>query len=230
MFARILKAGLLVLAVIAAFSFALPVSAADWRGGGRGFHSRVFPGSFHGSFAGNRNGFHRNFDPGRRFQFADRGRFGRGGFQDRRNGFRNRGVFGNNGFAWNNRGWNNRGWNKGFGWNNRGWNNRGWWANRRVGPNHLMTLSSSSGVITNRGSGVVVILSDRADTDLISNNYAGSNDVYRADGGTYVTGYGYAGGGPDQVTDPHPGAKIIDTARAGDPCSHENGVCVIRAR
>jgi hypothetical protein len=222
MFARILKAGMLVLAAVAALSFALPVSAADWRGGGRGFHSsRVF----HGPFAGNRYGYHRGFDPGRRSQFADRGRFWRNRPDGGRYAYRYRDGFRNNGFA--NNGFGNNGFsNGGFVSNDSAWR----YNRRNVGPNRLLRRSSSSDIITNRGSGVTVILSDRSDVDVISNNYAGSTDVYTADGGTYVTGFGYSDDGARRASNPRPRATIIDTARAGDPCSHENGVCVIRAR
>lgn len=223
MIARIFKAGVLVLAAIAALSFSFPASAADWRGGGRGFHSPVI----HGAYGGNRYGFHRGFDPGRRWESADNRRFWRNRpddhHADRRDGFRNRNGFGNNGFADNGYG--------GFSDNRFASNDRNWRFDRRNGgPNRLLQRSSSSSIITNRGSGVTVILSDRSDVDVISNNYAGSADVYRADGGTYITGYGYSDGRASRASALRPRATIIDTARAVDPCSHENGVCVIRAR
>lgn len=59
--------------------------------------------------------------------------------------------------------------------------------------------------------------------------YAGSADVYQADGGTYVVGYGgynpYARPAPVQL---RPRAKVINVRYAPNPCSYEAGVCVIR--
>lgn len=211
--ARMFKAGLLVLAALAALSISLPASAADWRGGGRGFQSH----GFHRLYQGNRYGFHRGYDPGRRWHSGDNRRFWANRVDDRHSGFRNRAGF-NNGFADNGFG--------GFG-NNR-FDGNGRFDRHGGRPTRLLQRSSSSSIITNRGNGVTVIVSDRPDVDMISNNYAGSTDVYRADGGTYVTGYGYSDS--QRVSTLRPRATVIDTARAGDPCSHENGVCVIRGR
>ncbi|MDL2406277.1 hypothetical protein PY650_11550 [Rhizobium calliandrae] len=57
--------------------------------------------------------------------------------------------------------------------------------------------------------------------------YAGTADIYQADGGTYVVGYG---GGYDQSEPaaPMPRAKVIDVKHARNACSYEAGVCVIR--
>jgi len=59
--------------------------------------------------------------------------------------------------------------------------------------------------------------------------YAGSADVYQANGGTYVIGYGgydpYAQTVAPQL---RPKAKVIDVRYARNPCSYEAGVCVIR--
>ncbi|KAA1179381.1 hypothetical protein FP026_17575 [Rhizobium tropici] len=59
--------------------------------------------------------------------------------------------------------------------------------------------------------------------------YAGTADVYQANGGTYVLGYGgynpYARPATAQLK---PKAKVIDVRYADNPCSYEAGVCVIR--
>ena len=60
-------------------------------------------------------------------------------------------------------------------------------------------------------------------------SYAGSADVYRADGGTYVIGYGgYNPYARSVAAQPRPKAKVIDVRYAGNPCSYEAGVCIIR--
>jgi hypothetical protein len=60
--------------------------------------------------------------------------------------------------------------------------------------------------------------------------YAGTADIYQADGGTYVVGYG--GYGSDQYQGRpvtlRPRAKVIDVKLARNACSYEAGVCVIR--
>lgn len=59
--------------------------------------------------------------------------------------------------------------------------------------------------------------------------YAGSADVYQANGGTYVVGYGgYDPYARPAAVQPRPRAKVIDVRYAGNPCSYEAGVCVIR--
>lgn len=61
--------------------------------------------------------------------------------------------------------------------------------------------------------------------------YAGSADVYQANGGTYVLGFGGGGYNPyarSVAVQPRPKAKVIDVRYAGNPCSYEAGVCVIR--
>lgn len=59
--------------------------------------------------------------------------------------------------------------------------------------------------------------------------YAGTADVYHANGGTYVLGYGgYNPYARPAVTQPRPRAKVINVRYAGNPCSYEAGVCVIR--
>ncbi|ENN89603.1 hypothetical protein RHSP_59640 [Rhizobium freirei PRF 81] len=59
--------------------------------------------------------------------------------------------------------------------------------------------------------------------------YAGTADVYQADSGTYVVGYGgYNPYARPVAAQPRPRAKVINVRYAADPCSHEAGVCVIR--
>ena len=59
--------------------------------------------------------------------------------------------------------------------------------------------------------------------------YAGSADVYQANGGTYVVGYGgYNPYARPAAVQPRPRAKLINVRYAGNPCSYEGGVCVIR--
>ncbi|OCJ10971.1 hypothetical protein A6U86_23625 [Rhizobium sp. AC27/96] len=59
--------------------------------------------------------------------------------------------------------------------------------------------------------------------------YAGSADVYQANGGTYVVGYGgYNPYARPAAVQPRPRAKVINVRYAGNPCSYEAGVCVIR--
>ena len=73
-----------------------------------------------------------------------------------------------------------------------------------------------------------IVMMERRDA-ASAGSYAGSADVYRADGGTYVIGYGgynpYARSAAAQL---RPKAKVIDVRYAGNPCSYEAGVCVIR--
>ena len=57
--------------------------------------------------------------------------------------------------------------------------------------------------------------------------YAGSPYAYQTDGGTYVGGDGYYRlAAPERNLAPK--AKVIDVLYAGNPCSYEAGVCVIR--
>ncbi|WFU08546.1 hypothetical protein QA646_14770 [Rhizobium sp. CB3090] len=73
-----------------------------------------------------------------------------------------------------------------------------------------------------------IILMDRQYAANIG-TYAGTADMYQADGGTYIVGYG---GGYDPYQNESaalkPRAKVIDVKRAGNACSYEAGVCVIR--
>lgn len=73
-----------------------------------------------------------------------------------------------------------------------------------------------------------IILMERHDA-ASAGTYAGTADVYQADGGTYVLGYGgYNPYSRPAATQLRPKAKVIDVRYAGNPCSYEAGVCVIR--
>ncbi|PZM09583.1 hypothetical protein [Rhizobium tubonense] len=200
---RLLKSSSVFLAVALAASMALPALGGDFGVGGRGFPR---PG-IHGTHFGNGGfGFQRNFHARGRNQFASGDRFPFQG-RDFRHHNGDRMFGGRNNFA--------RNGNGGFGGGNYFRSNR---------PQRLYTLG---GYGANGGSSVRVILRDQPDYGFIS-NYAGATDVYRADGGTYATGYSYSSGGQQQGSIARPRAKIIDVARMPDVCSNENGVCVIR--
>ncbi|WFR94975.1 hypothetical protein [Rhizobium tumorigenes] len=98
--------------------------------------------------------------------------------------------------------------------------------NGHMRGNHLRMLASRD-FSTRRGGGIAVIESRQPDYDFIS-NYAGSVDVYHANGGTYITGYGDGGYTGSSAPVMAPRAKIIDVARTRNGCAYENGVCVIR--
>ncbi|TXH80954.1 MAG: hypothetical protein E6Q77_09240 [Rhizobium sp.] len=73
-----------------------------------------------------------------------------------------------------------------------------------------------------------IVIMDRRDASS-AGSYAGTADVYRGDGGTYVLGYGgYNPYAQPVAAQPRPKAKVIDVRYAGNPCSYEAGVCVIR--
>ncbi|SCB23227.1 hypothetical protein [Rhizobium hainanense] len=73
-----------------------------------------------------------------------------------------------------------------------------------------------------------IVIMERRDA-ANAGSYAGSADVYRADGGTYVIGYGgYNPYAQPAATQLRPKAKVIDVRYAGNPCAYEAGVCVIR--
>ena len=215
MVARMLKAGMVALAVLTALSLSSTVDAADWHGGQGAFRP-------HGVYG--HAGFNNHFDPGGRTRYAGRGRFWanrpdlngpeawRYGHARRDGGRRN---FGDQGYR--------LGANDGFA-GRADFNHF-----RRDRPMPLIRRSSSSDIVTSRGSGVTVILSDRPDVSTISSDYAGAG-VYQTDSGTYATGFSSGDGYAGQISSLRPRARIIDTARAGDPCSHENGVCVIRGQ
>ncbi|HEY0122744.1 MAG TPA: hypothetical protein VGC14_13490 [Rhizobium sp.] len=73
-----------------------------------------------------------------------------------------------------------------------------------------------------------IVLMDRPYAASIG-TYAGTTNIYRADDGTYVLGDGgydrYPGRPAPRLK---PRAKVIDVKLAGDACSYEAGVCVIR--
>jgi len=107
-----------------------------------------------------------------------------------------------------------------------GWFNRG-----NVGVNFDMYgpywrpgLSPSANGTS--GSTVTIISTSQPDWDSVG-NYYGANSVLWARNGTYVTSSGF---GPSPVLAPRPRStvKVENVATMADPCSHENGVCVIR--
>jgi hypothetical protein len=73
-----------------------------------------------------------------------------------------------------------------------------------------------------------IVLMDRQYAADIG-TYAGTADMYQANDGTYVLGYGGYDPYPGKpATQLKPRAKVIDVKLAGNACSHEAGVCVIR--
>jgi hypothetical protein len=179
---------------------ALPAEAAGHRGG-RGFHG----GGFNSAYIDRHSGYRHGFDRDRgRFAGGNGSRFNRDyrGYGDyRRDRFGPRPLVSND-----------------FGRGRAGW---------RHDADRPRRLSSTSGFVIRRGSGTTVLLSDRSDYDFVR-NFSGSSDVYRGDGGTYATGFGFGDGNSRRASAVAPRARVIDTARASDPCSHEAGVCVIR--
>ncbi len=73
-----------------------------------------------------------------------------------------------------------------------------------------------------------IVVMERRDA-ANAGTYAGTADVYHANGGTYVLGYGgYDPYARPAAAQPRPRAKVIDVRYAGNPCSYEASVCVIR--
>ncbi|MQB45322.1 hypothetical protein [Rhizobium sp. ICMP 5592] len=73
-----------------------------------------------------------------------------------------------------------------------------------------------------------IVLMDRQYAADIG-TYAGTADVYQANDGTYVLGYGGYGQYPGKpATRLRPRAQVIDIKLARNACSYEAGVCVIR--
>ncbi|HEX8045290.1 hypothetical protein [Rhizobium sp.] len=73
-----------------------------------------------------------------------------------------------------------------------------------------------------------IVLMDRQYAADIG-TYAGTADVYQANDGTYVLGYGGYGRYPGKpATQLRPRAQVIDIKLARNACSYEAGVCVIR--
>jgi len=91
------------------------------------------------------------------------------------------------------------------------------------GPRWRPQLSS----VANAGSTVTIISTNQSDYDQVG-NYAGANSVLRTGGGTYVTSSGYGTNPALFAEQPRPNAKVVHVATMADPCSHEQGVCVIR--
>ncbi|MFK0164596.1 hypothetical protein [Rhizobium sp. NPDC090279] len=102
---------------------------------------------------------------------------------------------------------------------------RHWHHHDRSGIVRLKQISQPQGSEQHPARIVIMERRDAAN----AGSYAGSADVYRADGGTYVIGYGgYNPYARPVAAQPRPKAKVIDVRYAGNPCSYEAGVCVIR--
>ena len=95
----------------------------------------------------------------------------------------------------------------------------------RFRPRRIARLAPSP--YAGSGDSTGVVLDEAAETSVIG-SYSGAGSVYETDGGTYVLSGGYPVYGAPQTAAPAPRAKIIDVARAGNACSYEHGVCVIR--
>ena len=103
---------------------------------------------------------------------------------------------------------------------------RHWHHRDHSGLVRLHQLSEPQG--TRQQQPARIVFMERRDA-ASAGTYAGSADVYRADGGTYVIGYGgYNPYAPPATVQLRPKAKVIDVRYAGNPCSYEAGVCVIR--
>lgn len=198
-------------AVVIGTTVATPVLAADHHGQGGNVFYRGGHGAFHHGMQD--NGFAGRGADGRNFAF-------RGAFPHRtmgRSRFEHRG-FGNDGgdrriSAQNITRHGGYPFDRGNG-------------NNHFRANHPRFLASRD-LSMRRGSGISVISRNQPDYDSIS-NYSGSVDIYHANGGTYISGYGDGGGQQDSNTTMRPRAKIIDVARMHNSCAFENGVCVIR--
>lgn len=203
MFGNLQKFGMLFAGVVLCLSTTAPSIAADFHGhGGNVFYRGHYSGRFNGG-AGQANNFHG----------------GTPHWGGNRSGFEHRYFTGNR-------------YDRGMTAQNGRWRHDN---NERFGSqsfgNHLHgnrpRMLASRDLSIQRGSGISVIQRNQPDYDFIS-NYAGSTDVYQANGGTYVTGYGDGGGQDGSVQRTRPRSKMIDVSRMHDACSHENGVCVIR--
>jgi len=90
------------------------------------------------------------------------------------------------------------------------------------GPQRLHEISWSQ-----RQPARIVLMDQPYAADI--GTYAGTTNVYQANDGTYVLGYGGYDPYPDKpATQLKPRAKVIDVKLAGSACSYEAGVCVIR--
>lgn len=102
---------------------------------------------------------------------------------------------------------------------------RHWHHHDRSGLVHLSQISQPQ---RREQQPARIVIMERHDA-ANAGSYAGSADVYRADGGTYVIGYGgYNPYARPATFQPRPKAKVIDVRYAANPCSYEAGVCVIR--
>jgi hypothetical protein len=214
------KLTMIVAAGVIAVATAAPSMAADFHGHGgnvyyRGQHGAFLNGrggtasNYHDRmlhWGGNRAGFENRYFGGDRGMTARNGQWRHGG-EDR---------FGNRDFG-----------NQDSGnFADRNFGNQGFDNHRHGERPHILASRDFS---TRRGSGISVRERSQPDYDFIS-NYAGSTDVYRANGGTYVAGYGNGDGSNEDPSSQatRPRSKLIDVGRMRDACSHENGVCVIR--
>jgi hypothetical protein len=103
---------------------------------------------------------------------------------------------------------------------------RHWRHNNHSGFVRLHEISASQGFGQRQPARIVLMERHEAAN---TGTYAGTADVYQADGGTYVVGYGgYNPYARPAVVQPRPRAKVIDVRYADNPCSYEAGVCVIR--
>ncbi|MBY3051659.1 hypothetical protein [Rhizobium laguerreae] len=112
-------------------------------------------------------------------------------------------------------------------WRNRGirFDNAYRSRNRKERMPFLKHFSSPATNRVTRNNIVVVVPQAQRD---VGDTYAGTSNVYQADGGTYVGGDGY-GFYPRARHEPlAPKAKVIDIAVQDDPCAYEANVCVIR--
>lgn len=96
----------------------------------------------------------------------------------------------------------------------------------RSGLVRLPEISSSQGFRQQQPARIVLMEPQEAAN---TGTYAGTADVYQANGGTYVVGYGgYNPYARPAAMQPRPRAKVINVRYADNPCSYEAGVCVIR--
>lgn len=103
---------------------------------------------------------------------------------------------------------------------------RHWRHHDRSGLVRLAQISSPQGFGQQQPARIILMERHEAAS---AGTYAGTADVYQANGGTYIVGYGgYNPYARAVAVQPRPRAKVINVRYAADPCSHEAGVCVIR--
>ncbi|MBM7048946.1 MULTISPECIES: hypothetical protein [Rhizobium] len=103
---------------------------------------------------------------------------------------------------------------------------RHWRHHNHSGIVRLPEISSSQGFRQQQPARIVLMEPREAAN---TGTYAGTADVYQANGGTYVIGYGgYNPYARPAAMQPRPRAKVINVRYADNPCSYEAGVCVIR--